>query len=209
LSILALGARCAEGYTTLSLKTRRQIVHRADLQAPNHKGMIRRAACIEGRLSTVDRRWAMFVLTNTKVCVRRYGGASGGAGLLERTSTTSVDWEQVGEIGEQGCFHGEGGASDTVLGDLGCASFASEAGASHRSPAGSTCGLPPLPVGVLWVNDIGHPKFSFLFVESDLSDYTSRLRRARRSAALRSAAAVKPRRTKPATPACSEKKSVP
>ncbi len=39
-------------------------------------------------------------------------------------STTSVDWEQVGEIGEQGCPHGEAGASDGVLRDLGCASFA-------------------------------------------------------------------------------------
>jgi hypothetical protein len=132
LSALAVGAGCAEAYTALSLKTRRQIVHHADLPAPNHKGMIRRAACIEGRLSTVDSRWAMFILTNTKACVRRYGGASGGAGLLERTSTTSVDWEQVGEIGEEDCSHGEDGASDAVLRDLGCASFAPE---SRREPS--------------------------------------------------------------------------
>jgi hypothetical protein len=120
LSILVVGVGHADAYTTLSLKTRQQIVHHADLPAPNHKGMIRRAACIEGRLSTVDRRWAMFFLTNTKACVRRYGGASGGAGLLERPSTNSVDWKFVGEIGEQGCTHGEDGASDAVLRDLGC-----------------------------------------------------------------------------------------
>jgi hypothetical protein len=123
---VAVGATSADAYTTLSLKTRRQIVHHANLPAPNHKAMIRRAACIEGRLSTVDRRWAMFFLTNTKSCIRRYGGASGGAGLLERPSTTSVAWEQVGEIGEEGCAHGEAGASDAVLRDLGCASFAQE-----------------------------------------------------------------------------------
>jgi hypothetical protein len=38
----------------------------------------------------------MFFLNNTKGCVRSYGGAVGGASLLERSSTTSVDWEEVG-----------------------------------------------------------------------------------------------------------------
>jgi hypothetical protein len=51
--------------------------------------------------------------------MKRYGGAVGGAALLERSSTTSVDWEQVGEIGDN-CGEGEGGASDAVLHDLGC-----------------------------------------------------------------------------------------
>jgi hypothetical protein len=122
---LVIGVQGAGAYTTLGPRLRQQIVRNADLPSPNGK-VIRRAACIGGRLSTVDRRWAMFYLTNTKACVRRYGGASGGAGLLERTSTNSVDWKQVGEIGEQGCSHGQGGASDEVLRDLGCASFATE-----------------------------------------------------------------------------------
>jgi hypothetical protein len=133
LSTLAVAAHSAEAYTTLSLKTRRQIVHHADLPAPNHKGMIRRASCIEGRLSTVDGRWAMFFLTNTNACVRRYGGAAGGAGLLERTSTTSVDWEEVGEIGDN-CSQGEGGATDAVLHDLGCGIIDPE---SRREPRAS------------------------------------------------------------------------
>jgi hypothetical protein len=119
---LALSPRGASAYTILGLKIRRQIVHHADLPAPNHEGTIGIAACIGGRLSSIDRRWAMFYLTNTMVCVRRYGGASGGAGLLERSSTTSLDWEQVGEIGET-CEQGTAGASDTVLRDLGCVSF--------------------------------------------------------------------------------------
>jgi hypothetical protein len=122
---LAVAVQGASAYTTLGVKTRRQIVRNADLPSPNGK-TIRRAACIGGRLSTIDQRWAMFYLTNTKACVRRYGGASGGAGLLERTSSKSVDWTQVGEIGEQGCPHGVAGASDAVLRDLGCASFAPE-----------------------------------------------------------------------------------
>lgn len=128
---VAIGATSADAYTTLSLKTRRQIVHHADLPAPNHHGMIRRAACIEGRLSTVDRRWASIVLTNTKACMNRYGGAVGGAALLERSSTTSIDWEQVGEIGDN-CGEGEGGASDAVLHDLGCGIIDQE---RRREPA--------------------------------------------------------------------------
>lgn len=131
---VAVGAHSADAYTTLSLKTRRQIVRHAELPAPNHRGLIRRAACIGGRLSTVDSRWAMYYLTNTKPCVGRYGGASGGVGLLERSSTTSVDWKLVGETGEQDCTHGEHRASDAVLRDLGCASFVPE---RQREPLAS------------------------------------------------------------------------
>jgi hypothetical protein len=119
--VSAIGAQCASAYTTLGPHLRRQILRSADLPAPDGK-TIRRPACIAGRLSSVDKRWAMVFLTNSNACVRRYGGASGGATLLRRPSATSTEWKAVGEIGET-CPHRQDGATDRVLRDLGCSSF--------------------------------------------------------------------------------------
>jgi len=100
---------------------RRQILRSAALIGPDGKRITDRE-CIEGRLSTVDARWAMAFLTNTKSCVRRYGGASGESTLFERSSDRATDWRVAGNVSET-CSHREAGASDAVLRDLGCASF--------------------------------------------------------------------------------------
>lgn len=121
---LALAAQLAPpalAAKPLSLGQRRQILNTAHLRAPNGKRLLK-PACIGGRLSTVDRRWASVYLTNTPACVRRYGGASGEARLLKRKRPAAHRWRLAGSIGDN-CRHGEGGAPDAVLEDLGCGPF--------------------------------------------------------------------------------------
>ncbi|MBS1862864.1 MAG: hypothetical protein JSS68_14265 [Actinobacteria bacterium] len=113
----------ASAFTMLTTYQRHQILDHAGVIGPDGK-RIDDAACIGGRLSTVDPRWAAAFLTNTRTCVRRYGGASGEAELFKRSSDNSVDWRMVGHIGDS-CIHHEAGASDRVLRDLGCGLFQS------------------------------------------------------------------------------------
>lgn len=124
-AIVALGAifaaAPASAFTMLTTSQRHQILDRARVIGPNGK-RITDPACIDGRLSTVDPRWAMDFLTNTRSCVRRYGGASGESELLKRSSDGSTDWRMVGHISEH-CSHHEAGAPDRVLRDLGCVFF--------------------------------------------------------------------------------------
>lgn len=117
----ALGSETAAAFTALTLDQRRRILQSAEIHAPNDK-VLRDPACVAGRLSTVDPRWAMVFLTNTKACVSRYGGASGESVLLERSSGRAVDWRIVGSVSEH-CVSHEAGAPNRVLRDLGCASF--------------------------------------------------------------------------------------
>jgi hypothetical protein len=124
-ALLALSATVAPtpagAFTMLNGNQRQQILRNADLAGPDGK-KITDPACIEGRLSTVDPRWAMAFLTNTKSCVRRYGGASGESTLLKRSSERATDWRAVGNVSET-CSPHEAGATDAVLRDLGCAFF--------------------------------------------------------------------------------------
>jgi hypothetical protein len=119
--LLALFAPATKAASALSLSQRREILRSAHLHAPNGK-LLRKPACIAGLISTVDRRWASAYLTNTRSCVRRYGGATGEAELLKRKRPGARRWKLVGSIGDN-CEHGEGGAPDAVLEDLGCGFF--------------------------------------------------------------------------------------
>jgi hypothetical protein len=144
---LAMEAQGAVAYATLGLSLRREILRNADLPAPNGK-KIRRATCIAGRLSTVDERWAAVHLTNTKACVAHYGGAVGAAVLLKRSSSSALDWKAVGEIGDN-CSHGEGGATDAVLRDLGCGVIYPESRREPQAPRPLTSSGPTItPHGV-------------------------------------------------------------
>jgi hypothetical protein len=111
----------ASAFTMLTVQQRGQILRSADMIGPDGK-RITDPACIGGRLSTVDPRWATAFLTNTRSCVHRYGGASGESTLFKRSSSNSADWRIVGSVSET-CSHHEAGASDGVLRDLGCAFF--------------------------------------------------------------------------------------
>jgi hypothetical protein len=117
-SLVGLSAT-ADAHRSLSPSERRAIVATVNVPAPDG-GRIRDASCIAGQLSTVNRRWAAFHLSNTTSCARRYGGASGESALVKRASTTSRRWTRRGSIGDN-CRRGTGGASAAVLRDLGCA----------------------------------------------------------------------------------------
>jgi hypothetical protein len=116
-----LAPALASAYTMLTVTQREQILESADLPGPERK-TITDPACIGGRLSTIDPRWAAASLTNTHSCVRRYGGASGESVLFKRSSADSVNWRIVGNVSET-CTNHEAGAPDKVLRDLGCAFF--------------------------------------------------------------------------------------
>jgi hypothetical protein len=128
----------ASAFTMLTAPQRGQILRSADMVGPNGQ-RITDPACIGGRLSTVDPRWAMAFLSNTNSCFRRYGGASGESTLFERSSESSTDWRIVGSVSET-CNHHEAGASDAVLRDLGCASFENR---PRRVRHCSNAGTPP------------------------------------------------------------------
>lgn len=102
----------------LSNGVKRQVLRSANLGAPNGR-ILRRIECIDGRLSSVDPRWATVHLTNTRSCVDRYGGASGESTLLKRQHRHPRRWRRVGSVSDN-CTRGEGGASDAILRDLGC-----------------------------------------------------------------------------------------
>lgn len=108
----------AASHRALSSSERRAIIATVTVEAPDG-GRIRDASCIAGRLSTVNRRWAAFHLSNTASCVRRYGGASGESSLVKRRTPTTRRWVRKGSIGDN-CKRGTGGASAAVLRDLGC-----------------------------------------------------------------------------------------
>jgi len=106
--------------TSLTVKDRRHILRTVTFPAPNDPTVrIRDPACVMGYLSQVDQRYAAMYLSNTKSCVRRFGGASGEGLLVKRQSRRSVRWRQVGHVSDN-CIHGTGGASDRVLRDLHC-----------------------------------------------------------------------------------------
>lgn len=125
-------------FTMLTVEQREQILGSADLSGPNGK-RITDPTCIDGRLSTVDPRWAMAFLSNTHSCVRQYGGATGESTLFERSSDDSDDWRIVGTVSEH-CYHREAGAPDSVLRDLGCAFFENR---PQRVKHCSNTGTPP------------------------------------------------------------------
>lgn len=108
----------ASASRALTRSERRDVLRSVDYRGPNQK-RIRDPACISGRLSTANRRYASSTLTNTPSCVRRFGGATGEGALLRRKSTRSRRWRRVGSISDN-CSRGEGGAPDRVLRDLGC-----------------------------------------------------------------------------------------
>lgn len=111
-------AQEATASAPLSNGVKRQILRSANLGAPNGK-ILSSIECIDGRISTVDRRWASVYLTNTPSCVSRYGGASGESTLLKRRHRHPRRWTSVGSVSDN-CSRGEGGASDAILRDLGC-----------------------------------------------------------------------------------------
>ena len=106
---------------SLTASQRSDILRSYALMGPNGR-RIRKIACIAGRVSTVDQRWATINLTNTPACVRRYGGATGDVPLLRRPTKRSRRWVKRGMIWDN-CSRGTGGASDRVLRDLGCLMF--------------------------------------------------------------------------------------
>lgn len=120
-AIWAFAAAPAVASRSLTRTERSRILASAPQKGPNGR-RIADPACIAGRLSTVNRRFAATYLSNTASCVRRYGGASGESRLLRRGSTSSHDWTGVGAIGDN-CSRRTGGASDAVLRDLGCSVF--------------------------------------------------------------------------------------
>lgn len=121
LAALLLGAVAVQASSPLTKHLRQEIVRTADLPGPNGR-TVRGPGCIAGRLSTVNRRWASALLTNTPKCVRRYGGATGEAFLLKRRRPGARTWRLRGRIGAN-CEHHTGGAPDRVLRDLGCGLF--------------------------------------------------------------------------------------
>ena len=127
LILAACLSQAASASRDLTVKERRAILRAQAFLGPNGRRILD-PACISGRLSTVNRRWASAYLANTRSCVRRFGGASGESALLHRPRRTSRKWRQVGSIGDN-CSPGEGGASAAVLEDLGCYLGAMSSGA--------------------------------------------------------------------------------
>lgn len=116
LTVIATAAQAAQ---PLSLALRREIVRSGSIEAPNG-GRLTDANCITGRLSTVDPRWAVVILTDSPGCVSRFGGATGQGTLVHRPTRTSPRWRRVGYVGDN-CSSHDGGAPNPVLRDLGCA----------------------------------------------------------------------------------------
>jgi len=113
-------AVCAEASTSLTVKDRRHILRTVTFPAPNDPAVrIHDPSCVMGYLSQVDPRYAAMYLSNTRSCVRRFGGASGEGLLVKRPSRRSARWRQVGHVADN-CIHGTGGAPDRVLRDLHC-----------------------------------------------------------------------------------------
>lgn len=108
----------ASASRTLRASERSDIVRSTHVTASNGR-RISDSVCIAGHLSTVDRRWAAYYYSNTRSCVRRYGGASGEATLIKRPGPSSRNWSRKANIGDN-CRHHAGGAPDSVLRDLGC-----------------------------------------------------------------------------------------
>src|ERR1039458_3568351 len=128
---LGLGANSAAAAQPLTRAERAAIIKSTDVAAPNG-GRIRDWRCINGQLSTVDRRFAAVILTNTPACVVRYGGASGEATLDYRGSPRATHWRAIGSIGGSGVCEHNRVAPDAVLRDLGCAKIV--AGGQGSSP---------------------------------------------------------------------------
>ena len=97
-------------------------------------------SCITGRLSTVDPRYAAIDLGNSPSCVKRFGGASGEAPVVRRSSPHSRQWRQTGESLSDNCP-----ASSTipraVRRDLGCSQFF---GGGAVGSATRACGTVPI-----------------------------------------------------------------
>jgi hypothetical protein len=117
--LLSVAVGVAGAAAPLTRSQREGIVRSTRVAAPNG-GRIRDWRCIDGRLSTVNRRFASVILTNTRVCVRRYGGATGEARLDERATRTSSRWRPIGSLGGSGTCVTQRGVSHRVLRDLGC-----------------------------------------------------------------------------------------
>jgi hypothetical protein len=90
-AVALLCTSVAVAFVALSPEVRNEIVHARAIAAPDG-GFVTNPDCIAGRLSTVDRRWAVAYLTNSPSCVRQFGGASGEGVLLRRPTMPSVDW---------------------------------------------------------------------------------------------------------------------
>jgi hypothetical protein len=112
-------ASAALAARSLNYSERRALARAGVVQSWDGRTVVRRAACIHGRLSTVNRRYAVVLAPTSRTCVRRYGVAQGEVPLFRRPSPTSRRWRFVGMSGDT-CTAGTGGASRQVLRDLGC-----------------------------------------------------------------------------------------
>lgn len=122
LLFLVIQASAALAARPLSRSERRALARAGVVQSWDGRSKVRRAACIHGRLSTVNRRYAVVFAPTSNSCMRQYGVAQGEVPLFRRPSSASRRWRFAGTISDN-CTAGTGGASRAVLRDLGCSAF--------------------------------------------------------------------------------------
>ncbi len=134
----------AWGSQPLTIRQRQDIArslsHSSVLAAPNgHGHLIWR--CFTGRLSTVNPRYAAILLTNSKSCVARFGGATGEAPVIMRAGDLSHSWHSTGVAISDNCTRSVS-IPTAVLRDLGCEAFVADAAYVHacRPPNSSAFG---------------------------------------------------------------------
>jgi hypothetical protein len=131
--VLSASGAAAWGSQPLTVRQRKDIAGSLSrspvLAAPNGRGHLD-WQCFTGRLSTVNPRYAAILLTNSKSCVTRFGGATGEAPVIMRARVHSHSWHSTGVAISDNCSRSES-VPAAVLRDLGCDAFVADAAYVH------------------------------------------------------------------------------